>query len=48
MLEVLGAALIVAGVTAGLYLAAISMVSLLAFMISGAWLLIVAIAERRP
>jgi len=39
--EIIGAVLITTGHLAGLYLAAISMIILLAFMISGAWLLIV-------
>jgi hypothetical protein len=37
-----------AGRLAGLYLAAASMIILLAFMISGAWLLIVGAAARGP
>jgi hypothetical protein len=45
--EVTGAALLLAGNIAGLYLAAVAMVLLLAFMISGAWLLIVGISEHR-
>jgi hypothetical protein len=40
VVEVIGAALLLSGHLAGLYVAAISMLSLLAFMISGAWLLI--------
>ncbi|HYM14222.1 MAG TPA: hypothetical protein VEZ14_01525, partial [Dehalococcoidia bacterium] len=44
--EVAGAALLLAGVRAGLYLAAVAMVLLLAFTISGAWLLIVGISEH--
>lgn len=47
-LEIVGAALLLSGYVAGLYVAAISMVGLLAFMISGAWLLIVGVAEDRP
>jgi len=35
-----GAALLLGGYIAGLYVAAISMIGLLAYMISGAWLLI--------
>lgn len=45
--EISGAALLLAGSIAGLYLAAVAMVMLLAFMISGAWLLIVGISEHR-
>lgn len=48
LLEVVGAALLLGGYVVGLYVAAISMISLLAFMISGAWLLIMGIAEHRP
>jgi hypothetical protein len=40
--EVAGGLLIIAGYQAGLYLAATSMTVLIAHMISGAWLLIVA------
>ena len=49
--EIAAAALLLAGYVAGLYLAAISMVGLLAYMISGAWLLIMGVSEqpsRRP
>jgi hypothetical protein len=43
--EIAGAALLLAGQIAGLYVAAISMVALLAYMISGAWLLIMGVSE---
>jgi modulator of FtsH protease len=39
--QLVGAALLVAGHSAGLYVAAVAMVAALAFMISGAWLLVV-------
>jgi hypothetical protein len=39
--EIAGAALLVAGYLAGLYLAAVAMVAALAFMITAAWLLVV-------
>jgi hypothetical protein len=48
VVEIVGAALLLSGYLAGLYLAAISMIGLLAFMISGAWLLIMGAAEHRP
>ena len=48
VVEIVGAALLLSGYLAGLYLAAISMISLLAFMISGAWLLIMGVSEPRP
>jgi hypothetical protein len=47
LVEIAGAALLLSGYIAGLYLAAVSMISLLAFMISGAWLLIMGISEHR-
>lgn len=47
VLEIAGAALFLGGYIAGLYLAAISMVALLAFMISGAWLLIMGVSGIR-
>jgi hypothetical protein len=43
--EVLGALLLIFGYSAGLYLAAIATIILFAFLISGAWLLIVGIYE---
>ena len=48
VLEMVGAALLLIGYIAGLYLAAVSMIGLLAFMISGAWLLIMGAAVHRP
>jgi hypothetical protein len=48
IVEIAGAALLFSGYIAGLYLAAISMIALLAFMISGAWLLIMGVSEQRP
>jgi len=49
--EIAGACVLIAGRVAGLYVAAVSMVLLLVWMISGAWLLIVGVspdsAERR-
>jgi hypothetical protein len=45
--EIVGAALLLGGYIAGLYLAAIAMIGMLAFMISGAWLLIMGISEPR-
>lgn len=45
VLEIAGAALLLSGYVAGLYLAAISMIALLAFMISGAWLLIMGVSR---
>ena len=47
VVEIAGAALLLSGYVAGLYVAAISMICLLAFMISGAWLLIMGVSERR-
>jgi hypothetical protein len=46
--EIAGAAVLLSGYIAGLYVAAISMLGVLAFMISGAWLLIMGISDRRP
>ena len=43
-----GAALLVAGYLAGLYLAAVAMVAALAFMITAAWLLVVGGTVREP
>lgn len=48
VVEIAGAALLLSGEIAGLYVAAISMVGLLAFMISGAWLLILGASEPSP
>lgn len=47
VVEVAGAAMLLSRYIAGLYVAAISMVALLAFMISGAWLLIMGASEHR-
>jgi len=47
VIEIVGAALLLSGHIAGLYLAAISMIGLLAYMISGAWLLIMGVSEHR-
>ncbi len=46
IVETVGAALILAGKSSGLYLAAIAMVTLLPFTISGAWLLIVGVSQE--
>lgn len=46
--EIVGPALLLSGYVAGLYLASISMLGVLAFMISGAWLLIMGISDQRP
>jgi hypothetical protein len=43
--EIIGAALLILGYTAGLYIAAIGTVVLFAFLISGAWLLIIGVYE---
>ncbi len=43
--EVIGASCLIAGVGAGLYIAAVAAVVLFAFLISGAWLLMVGIYE---
>jgi|SRR5271165_4841395 len=48
VVEIAGAALLLSGEVAGLYVAAISMIGLLAFMISGAWLLIMGVSEHSP
>jgi len=47
LIEIAGAALLLSGFIAGLYVAAISMVGLLAYMISGAWLLIMGVSPQR-
>jgi modulator of FtsH protease len=46
--QLVGAAWLVADHIAGLYVAAVAMVAALAFMISGAWLLVVGTATREP
>jgi hypothetical protein len=43
-----GAVLLITGHVAGVYVAAVAMVVLLAFMISGAWLLIVGVSTPPP
>ena len=48
LIQLVGAALLVAEHVAGLYVAAVALVTALAFMVSGAWLLIVDAAKRRP
>lgn len=47
VVEIVGAGLLLSGYVAGLYVAAISMVAILAFLISGAWLLIMGASEHR-
>jgi len=46
--EIAGSVLLISGYLTGLYLAAISMTLLLAFMITGAWLLIMGASQDRP
>jgi hypothetical protein len=46
--QLVGAALLIADHSAGLYVAAVAMVAVLAFMVSGAWLLVVDAARREP
>jgi hypothetical protein len=48
LIQLVGAALFIADHIAGLYVAAVAMVAALAFMISGAWLLVVGVAMREP
>jgi hypothetical membrane protein len=43
--EVIGAIFLVLGYSAGLYIAAIASIVLFAFLISGAWLLIIGVYE---
>jgi hypothetical protein len=45
--QLVGAALLVAGQIAGLYVASVAMVAALAFMISGAWLLVTGATSAR-
>jgi hypothetical protein len=45
--DTVGAAILIAGYRAGLYIAATSMIALLAWMITGAWLLIMGGPDRR-
>jgi hypothetical protein len=44
--EILGALMLTLGYVAGLYVAAVSLVGLLAFMISGAWLLLMSVHTK--
>ena len=46
--QLVGAALLVAGHSTGLYIAAVAMVAALAFMITAAWLLVVGVTMREP
>ena len=46
--QLVGAALLVADHSAGLYVAAVAMVAALTFMISSAWLLVVGVTVREP
>ena len=46
MAQLVGAVLLVAGYTAGLYIAAVAMVVALTLMVSGAWLLVVGMSMR--
>jgi len=45
--EVIGAIMLTLGYVAGLYVAAVSLVGLLAFMITGAWLLLIGVYADR-
>jgi hypothetical protein len=45
--QIVGAVLLILGHVAGLYVAAVGLILLFAFMISGAWLLLVAVHEDR-
>jgi modulator of FtsH protease len=45
--EIVGAVLLMLGYVAGIYLAAIAMTALIAFMISGAWLLVAGVQRER-
>ena len=46
--EVIGAIFLILGYSSGLYIAAIAIIVLFAFLISGAWLLMIGIYEDRP
>ena|ERR1700678_2577487 len=46
--EVIGAILLMLGYPSGLYIAAVGIIVLFAFLISGAWLLMIGIYEDRP
>ena len=48
IVEIVGASVLVAGHVAGLYMAAVAMLVLVVWMISGAWLLIVGVSPRSP
>ena len=45
--QVVGAVVLILGHVAGLYIAAVGLIILFAYMISGAWLLLVAVHEDR-
>ena len=47
MAQMVGAVVLILGHVAGLYVAAVGLIILFAFMISGAWLLLVAVHEDR-
>lgn len=47
MVEIIGTIMLALGYIAGLYIAAITMVALLTFTITGAWLLLVGVEEDR-
>lgn len=46
--EIIGSILLIAGISSGLYVAAIATIILFAFLISGAWLVIVGVYEAQP
>ena len=46
--EVIGAIFLILGYSSGLYIAAVGIIVLFAFLISGAWLLMIGIYEDRP
>jgi hypothetical protein len=46
--EIVGSILIILGYSSGLYITAIAIIVLFAFLISGAWLLMIGIYEDRP
>ena len=48
LIQVVGAALLVADHRAGLYVAAVALVASLAFMITAAWLLVVGVMKHEP
>jgi len=45
--QMVGAVVLILGHVAGLYVAAVGLIALFAFMISGAWLLLVAVHDDR-